>query len=270
MYSDNDTCGETTATGRSSPGAGHVAGQGRSTALARSPWWHPRAEDIDRLSRRERAAGGAILLASSGPVAAGISAESPLRTAASTPSHCVPRPRRPLLAAPRLAPRRSHRRCGVISVVCVPRPRRPLLAAPRLAPRRSHRRCGVISVVCVPRPRRPLLPPLLGWRLRSLSIGAAARRYSVVCVRPATCRARCWPLLGWRLVARIGAAGSSRSCAFPGHAGRCWPLLGWRLVARTRCGSRRLWNGDRNTDSASNGMRSRVRRGENRFMVGWR
>jgi hypothetical protein len=20
--------------------------------------------------------------------------------------------------------------------------------------------------------------------------------------------------------------------AFPGHAGRCWPLLGWRLVAR--------------------------------------
>ena len=22
--------------------------------------------------------------------------------------------------------------------------------------------------------------------------------------------------------------------AFPGHAGRCWPLLGWRLVARTR------------------------------------
>jgi hypothetical protein len=22
--------------------------------------------------------------------------------------------------------------------------------------------------------------------------------------------------------------------AFPGHAGRCWPLLGWRLVARIR------------------------------------
>jgi hypothetical protein len=21
--------------------------------------------------------------------------------------------------------------------------------------------------------------------------------------------------------------------AFPGHAGRCWPLLGWRLVARS-------------------------------------
>ena len=53
--------------------------------------------------------------------------------------HCVPRPRRPLLAAPSLALGRSHwlepddPRCS-----CVPRPRRPLLAAPSLALGRSH------------------------------------------------------------------------------------------------------------------------------------
>ena len=32
---------------------------------------------------------------------------------------------------------------------------------------------------------------------------------------------------------RVAAVPERRMMAFPGHAGRCWPLLGWRLVART-------------------------------------
>ena len=90
--------------------------------------------------------------------------------------HCVPRPRRPLLTAPRLAPRRSQRHTGSRRSFtafpghagrrCVPRPRRPHLAAHSLALARLHRSTAPASslatahgfetiVHCVPRPRRP-------------------------------------------------------------------------------------------------------------------
>ena len=78
-------------------------------------------------------------------------------TTAAQPDHCVPRPRRPSVAAPSLALGRSHAHDGSPARHCVPRPRRPtagrsLAGARSLA--RSRRQPGRS---CVPRPRRPTL-----------------------------------------------------------------------------------------------------------------
>ena len=61
--------------------------------------------------------------------------------------HCVPRPRRPLMAAPRLAPRRSHRWLGVHD---------GLPTSSATVTTRSAIACGLVVVVGDEQRRRPL------------------------------------------------------------------------------------------------------------------
>ena len=71
------------------------------------------------------------------------------------------------------------------------------------------------------------------------SAAATARRYVAAAEEacddlppgPATAALRAAPPRSW---SRRPSPRSDPSTAFPGHAGRCWPLLGWRLVARSR------------------------------------